>query len=109
MEIKNTYANSELASRPVQAGNQAAAQNVKPAVSDRDGDQDGSGRDSVTLSDESLMRAKASSAPQEQSSIQNRQQAQQMVDQLVTGFRNAPQTAMLAQGNAGQHVAGLLA
>jgi hypothetical protein len=108
MDINANYAKNSLTSqlastqsKSTGVGNTSGQQPI-PAT-DRDGDQDNSvAKDSVTLSSQSLKLASTSSVQgaTNQTQIPDRQEAQKMVDQLVTGFQNNPQQAQNAVSNA---------
>lgn len=108
MDINANYAKNSLSSqltstqsKSTGVGNPSGQQPI-PAT-DRDGDQDNSvAKDSVTLSSQSLKLASTSSVQgtTNQTQIPDRQEAQKVVDQLVTGFQNAPKQAQNAVSNA---------
>ena len=78
-----------------------AAQQTPPST-DRDGDNDNSvARDSVSISSESLKLSSTSSVQgtTNQTQIPSSQDAQKVVDQLVTGIQNNPQQAQNAASN----------
>ena len=104
MDINASYAKNNLtgqlaSTRSKSAGvNNPVEQQPIPAT-DRDGDKDNSvAQDSVTLSSQSLKLASTSSVQgiTNQTQIPNRQEAQKVVDQLVTGFQNNPEQAQSA-------------
>lgn len=110
-QAKNSLT-SQLAStqsKSAGVGNLAGQQSI-PAT-DRDGDQDNSvAQDSVTLSSQSLKLASTSSVQgtKNQTQIPNRQEAQKLVDQLVSGFQNNPEQAQNAVINASSAAASKL-
>jgi len=100
----NNSLNTQLASTQSKSAGVGGLAGQQPIpATDRDGDQDNSvAQDSVTLSSQSLMLASTSSVQgtTNQTQIPNRQEAQKLVDQLVTGLQNNPEQAQNAVSNA---------
>lgn len=98
MDINANYAKNSLTSQLASSNFKSAGQQPIPAT-DRDGDKDNSvAQDSVTLSSQSLKLASTSSVQgaTNQTQIPDRQAAQKIVDQLVTGIQNNPEQAQSA-------------
>lgn len=94
----NNSLNTQLASTQSKSAGVGGLAGQQPIpATDRDGDQD-----SVTLSSQSLKLASTSSVQgtTNQTQIPNRQEAQKLVDQLVTGLQNNPEQAQNAVSNA---------
>ncbi|MDD2738740.1 MAG: hypothetical protein PHR94_07375 [Methylomonas lenta] len=100
----NNSLNTQLASTQSKSAGVGGLAGQQPIpATDRDGDQDNSvAQDSVTLSSQSLKLASTSSVQgtTNQTQIPNRQEAQKLVDQLVTGLQNNPEQAQNAVSNA---------
>jgi hypothetical protein len=104
--------NTQLASTQSKSAGVGSLAGQQPIpATDRDGDQDNSvAQDSVTLSSQSLKLASTSSVQgtTNQTQIPNRQEAQKLVDQLVTGLQNNPEQAQNAVSNASSAAASKL-
>ena len=81
----------------------AEQKNISSTESDK-GKDNSVDRDSVELSREALQLSSASSVQgtTNQTQIPDRQQARQVVDQLVTSIRSQPEQAQIAFGNMPQ-------
>lgn len=105
MDINASYTKNSLSTQlaSTQSKSAGVAGQLPIPATDRDGDQDNSvAQDSVTLSSRSLKLASTSSVQgiTNQTQIPNRQEAQKVVNQLVTGFQKSPEQAQNAVSNA---------
>lgn len=109
---KQTSIASQLASANTKtAGADKLSEQKNIPSTDRDGDKDNSvARDSVELSRDALQLATTSSVQgvTNQTQIPDRQQAQKVLDQLVTSIRSQPNLAQIAFGNISPAKAGTL-